>query len=33
MELPGVISETFFKGVPTLQNAALVTQKNVEDKS
>lgn len=33
MELPGVISETFFKGVPTLQNAALVPHINVEDKS
>jgi dihydroorotase len=32
MELPGVISETFFKGVPTLQNTALVPRVNVEDK-
>ena len=33
MELPGVISETFFKGVPTLLGTQLVTQANAENKS
>jgi dihydroorotase len=28
MELPGVISETFFRGVPTLLGAQLLTEKN-----
>ena len=32
MELPGVISETFFKGIPTLQSAVLVPHVNVEGK-
>ncbi len=31
MELPGVISETFFMGVPTLRNAELVQQLNSEN--
>ena len=31
MELPGVISETFFRGVPTLRNAELVQQLNSEN--
>jgi dihydroorotase len=33
MELPGVISETFFTGVPTLQKAALVPYTNVDGRS
>jgi dihydroorotase len=33
MELPGVISETFFNGVPTLQKAALVPYTNVDGRS
>jgi dihydroorotase len=28
MELPGVITETFFKGVPTLRNAQLMQKEN-----
>jgi dihydroorotase len=30
MELPGVITETFFKGVPTLRNAQLIAENNHE---
>jgi dihydroorotase len=33
MELPGVISETFFNGVPTLQKAALVPYTKVDGRS
>ena len=29
MELPGVISETFFRGVPTLRNSELIIQSNM----